>query len=190
MAGEFDQTRIHRHHFLELVFVRVADDRDKHAVLGFDGKTDVDRTRVDDLVADEAAGRGAVLAQCHGQRAQSVERDAGFFRGGFAVREHLVEFDGQNDGGQRSCPTAAHGIGHGDAHGGGLGDFLLVEVLHETFEVLDGDASARTAAGHPGEIGGAESEFRHTRLHARRKISGAAGVGGNGEAFDRRFGFV
>ena len=104
--------------------------------------------------------------------------------------EHFVEFDRQDDGGQRSRPTAAHGIGHGHAHGGGLGDFLLVEILHEALEVLDGDASARSTAGHAGQVGRAEAKFGHARFHARGKESGAAGVGGDGKAFDRRLRFV
>ena len=104
--------------------------------------------------------------------------------------EHFVEFDRQDDGGQRSRPTAAHGIGHGHAHGGGLGDLLLVEVLHEALEILDGDTTTRPAAGHAGEVGGAEAEFGHARFHARGKESGAAGVGGDGKALDRRLRFV
>ena len=67
---------------------------------------------------------------------------------------------------------------------------MAVEVFHEPLEILDRDASARAAAGHAGQVRGAEPEFDHARLHARGQIGGPAGVGGNGQALDRRFDFV
>jgi len=103
------------------------------------------------------------------------------------VGEQEVERDGKHDGRKRTGPTAAHGVGHGDAHRGGGGDGVAFQVLEEPFQVVDRDASPRPAARHAGKIGGMESEFGHPGLHPRGEKTGAAGMGRDRKAADGRF---
>ena len=157
----------------------MADHRNKNAILGFHGKTDIDRTGMDDPVADESSRRRRHLGKPDGKGTKRIECRAGLDGLFAAVGEKGVELDGQDDGGERAGPTAAHRVGHGDAHRGSGGDGVALEVLKETFQIVDRDASSGAAAGHTGQIRGMEAEFRHPRLHAGREEAGAAGVGGN-----------
>ena len=64
----------------------------------------------------------------------------------------------------------------------GLAQLVLLEVGDELLEILDGDAPAGAAAGKPGQVGGVQAQFVHARLHARRHVAGAGGVGRHGQA--------
>ena len=92
-----------------------------------------------------------------------------------------IQGDRENDGSQRASPTAPHGVGHGDTHRGGRGNSVALKILKEAFEIVDGNAPTRTAAGHSGEVGGMETEFGHTCLHAGREETGSARVGWHGQ---------
>jgi hypothetical protein len=106
----------------------LAEDGNEHAILGFDGETDVDGFGMDDFSADEAARGRAVFAEGDGERARGVEGGTGFARLLFAVREEGIEGHGQADGGERARPRATHGIGDGDAHAGSFALFVFVQA--------------------------------------------------------------
>ena len=55
----------------------------------------------------------------------------------------------------------------------GLAELVLLELGDEFFEILDGHAARRAAAGDAREIGGVQAEFVHARLHPRRDVARA-----------------
>ena len=168
LAGEFDEFVVAHGHLRERRAVGVAEHGHEHAIFGLDGKAHVDGARMHDFVADEPPGGRAIFAERDGEGAQGVERGAGFRVAGLAMREHGVEADGHADGGERPRPGAAHGVGHGHAHGGRGAELVVVERGEEFLEVLDRHAPRRAAAGDAREVGGVQAEFVHARLHPRR----------------------
>ena len=45
-----------------------------------------------------------------------------------------------------------------------------LDVLEELFEVVDGDPAAGSTPHNRGDVGGAQPELVHARLHARREV--------------------
>ena len=70
---------------------------------------------------------------------------------------------------------------------------MLFEVCDEFFEILDGHAPRRAAAGDASEVGGMQTEFVHARFHARRHVARAGGIRGHRQSangwFDMPAGF-
>ena len=154
----------------------------EHAILGFDGKSDVHRWRVDNALADQSAGWSTILGKSEGQGAKGVEGRAGFGGMRFAVGEKFIELDGGADGCKRTGATADHRVGHGFSHRRGGRDFIFLNALQEALEVFDGDAAAGSAAGNSRKVGGAEAEFDHAGFHAWRHVGDASRVGGHGQS--------
>jgi hypothetical protein len=130
---------------------------------------------MDDAVADEAASEGGVFSERQSEGTNDVERGAGLGVGFFAMREHGIKHDGTADGGERTRPTAAHGIGNGDAHGRGGRHAMLLQSAEEGLEVFDGDTTTCARAGNASEVGGIEAELEHAGAHARGDVAGAGG---------------
>src|SRR5690606_13151931 len=87
LAGEIDQFVVAVYQFGERRGVDVAQDRDEDTILRLDGKADVDGSGVNDPVADEPTGRGAVFGQRDPEGAKGVKGGARFGGGLFAVGE-------------------------------------------------------------------------------------------------------
>src|SRR5690606_21811071 len=85
-----------------------------------------------------------------------------------------VHDDGHGDAGERTRPTAAHRVGHGDAHGRGVGHAVFLQRIDEFFKILHRDATARAASGETGEVGGVESEFVHAGAEAGTEVDAGA----------------
>ena len=141
---------------------------------------------MDDLVSDEATGRGAVFRQSQRQRAQGVERGAGFGVRRLAVSQEGVKADGQGHRCQRPGPASTHGIRHGHPHRGCLAEPVLLEVGDELLKILDGDPPGGAAARQAREVGRVQAQLHHARLHARGHVARADGVGGDRQAANGR----
>ena len=116
LAREFHKAVVARNEVVEGKLVGVANDGNEHAIVCFDGKSDIHRRRVHDAFAYKASCGRAVLAEGNGESAKCIERGAGFGGMRFAMGEELVELDGNADCGERARPAADHGVGHGFPH--------------------------------------------------------------------------
>ena len=163
----------------------MTDHRDKNPVLGLHGEADIDRSGMDQAVADEPSRSGRHLGKPHGKSAKGIEGGTRLHRLPFTMRQQGVQLNRQDHGGERTRPTAPHRVGDSHAHRGSGGNRVALQVLQEAFQIVDRDAPSGSASGDSGEISGMEPEFGHPRLHARGEEAGPTRMGGNGKAADR-----
>src|ERR1041385_283839 len=100
--------------------------------------------------------------------------------------EERIEANRESDGCEGARPTAPHRIGNRYAHGRSLAEFMPLEIRDELFEILNRDSTGGAASWKAGQIGSVQSKLHHPRLHPRRHIARAGGVGRHRQTADGR----
>src|SRR5439155_13905034 len=103
-------------------------------------------------VADQFRRGAWVFRESEGERTQNVKTGARLWITRLPVLQHRIEIHGRTDGRKRTRPTPPHGVGHARANSGSLVHDLLLDPLHEIFEILEGDTIPRASAHDPLQV--------------------------------------
>src|SRR3990167_1233074 len=126
----------------------VANNRNKNTIFRFYGKTNINRSWMNNACSNESTSNCRVFCQSNSKSPQDIERRSCLRALLFAMSKKSIELNWEDYRCQGSRPTPTHGISNGYAHRRSRSHFIALEIFKKLFKIINSHSPISTTSCH------------------------------------------